>query len=263
MFRGLTLAVSNSYTAGVKSRPVRINLALRFPTRSALLSLALGLIALCPLSTSADTIALSFTDQAANLGGSSPDSTLGWAFTLSSPVVVTQLGMWDGPNQAINPNAFVGDGLLQQELVTIWTGTGTQVAQATLSAGTAATLNNGFRYVPITPLQLAAGNYTIGVFDRDGLFFDYNAVEAATVSTASGITYLGSRSAIGNVFPFGDQLQTENAYFGPNFQFTPSTNGNGNGVPETGSSMALMLAAIGTIGALRRKIASGVFGEKR
>jgi hypothetical protein len=59
---------------------------------------AVALIAWSPLQTRADTIALSFTggDTLGSLHHES--STVGWAFTISSPVRVTNLGFWDFGN---------------------------------------------------------------------------------------------------------------------------------------------------------------------
>ena len=112
-------------------------------------------------------------------------------------------------------------------------------AQGTVPSGTAATLTNGFRYVSIAPVLLPAGNYTIGAFYVAGGNFDPVAVLAATVTTASGVTYNGGRSEFGNAFPLADAFASgNNSYFGPNFQFTaPPT----NGVPDASSTWTLLL----------------------
>ena len=52
-------------------------------------ALTAALIAFCPLQTRANTIALSFTGGTAV--GIGANVTAGWAFTLSSPVLVTEL----------------------------------------------------------------------------------------------------------------------------------------------------------------------------
>src|ERR671937_1402585 len=80
---------------------------------------AVALVAWSPLQARADTIGLSFTASAVQFA--SQNSTKGWAFTISSPVLVTQLGLWDQGNNGLNTS----------HLVTIWTSTGTLVAQAT------------------------------------------------------------------------------------------------------------------------------------
>ena len=73
------------------------------------------------------------------------DATLGYAFTVSSPIRVTKLGVWDSGS----------DGLTDPHAIAIWTSTGTQLVQATIPAGTPGTLIDGFRYLPIAPFILA------------------------------------------------------------------------------------------------------------
>src|SRR5438067_7182652 len=70
-----------------------------FPLRLAPVLVLAILIACCPLQTRADTIALGFTGGA--LGARGANATVGWAFTLSSPVLVTQLGLWDFVNNGL------------------------------------------------------------------------------------------------------------------------------------------------------------------
>src|SRR5207248_9141465 len=61
-------------------------------------ALTAALIVFCPLQTRANTIALSFPGGIAV--GIGANVTAGWAFTLRSPVLVTELGLWDFPNDA-------------------------------------------------------------------------------------------------------------------------------------------------------------------
>ncbi|SRR6266487_546588 len=90
---------------------LRQNASRSFPLAPTLVTVAL--IAFCPLQTQADTIGLNSTISGA--GFSSGNSTKGWAFTISSPVLVTQLGLWDQGNNGLNAS----------HVVTIWTSTGT------------------------------------------------------------------------------------------------------------------------------------------
>ena len=194
-----------------------------------------ALMAFCPTLMRADTIALSF----APLGptANAPFLTVGYAFTLSSPILVTQIGIWDPEN----------DGLLGSSVVTIWTSTGTQEAQGTVPSGTGATLTDGFRYVSIAPILLPAGTYTIGSFSGDsGDVFRENA---SAITTASGVTYDGSRSTFFNAFPPGNILLAANGYFGPNFQFTAATT-----TPDTGTTASLFALSLTGLAFLRRKL---------
>jgi hypothetical protein len=185
--------------------------------------LALALIACGPLQTRANTIALGFTGGTSFTFGA--DVTVGLAFTLSSPVLVTDLGLWD----------FNNDGLLTSHVVTIWTSTGTQEAQGTIPAGTGATLTSGFRFVSIAPVLLPAGSYTIGGFYSSAT--DPVSI-LGLVTAASGVTYNGTRSGLGFAFPPGDVFNRPLNYFGPNFQFTTAP------TPDSGSTWALLLLGV-------------------
>jgi Domain of unknown function (DUF4082) len=187
---------------------------------------AVALVAWSPLQTRADTIAFGVSSTASISFGD--NTTLGYAFTVSSPVTVTNLGLFD----------FGNDGLNTSHAVTIWTSTGTQLVQTTIPAGTGATLTDGFRYVSIAPFQLAAGTYTIGGFYAASTDF---SLEAASITSASGVSYAGSRSAIGFTFPSGDAIAVLNSYFGPNFQFIT---GVGAPTPDPGSTWPLLLLAV-------------------
>jgi len=200
----------------------------RFSLRLAPGLFVAALIAFCPLATRANTIALSFTGT--GLVGAGPDSTFGWAFTLHSPVLLTDLGVFDFPDR-------FPPGLNESHLVTVWTSTGIQVAQGTVPSGTSGTLVDNFRYSSIAPVSLAAGNYTIGAFyisgSRDPVPF-----LATTVTTDADVTYCGSRFGFGNAFPPGDHANFPNSYFGPNFQFTAVS------APDSASTWTLMLLGL-------------------
>jgi hypothetical protein len=188
-----------------------------------------AVVACCPLQTRADAIALSFTGGSF-LGVNATNPVFGWAFALSSQVTVTQLGLFDEGNNGFNTS----------HMVAIWTSTGTLLTQVTIPSGTSGTLINGFRYVSIAPLLLTAGGYTIGEQSSTFLTTDTHAVGANSITTASGVTYDGSRSdffpfgAFG--FPAGDIFDEPNSYFGPNFQFT-----GGVPTPDSGSTWMLFL----------------------
>ncbi len=186
---------------------------------------ALALITCCPLQTRANTIAFSFAPGSYTTFTFGTDVTVGLAFTLTNPVLVTDLGLWD----------FNNDGLSTSHVVTVWTSIGTQEAQGTIPSGTGGTLTNGFRYISIVPVILPAGNYTIGGFYSSAS--DPVAIQSLAVA-ASGLTYNGTRNAAGFVFPVGDSFGRPLNYFGPNFQFTaPPT-------PDSGSTWTLLLLGV-------------------
>jgi hypothetical protein len=198
--------------------------------RCLLPAVAIALMALCPFELRANTIALSFSGATGQAAGSNI-FTAGWTFSLSAPVLLTDLGIFDSNN---------GTGLSSSHQVTLWTSAGVMEAQATVPAGTTAPLTDGFRYVSLaTPILLAAGNYTIGaLYSGPG---DAALYHASVISTASGVTYIDSRSTFGDVFPGTDAFGNIKGYFGPNFQFTSPP---ANGVPEAGSTVALILLGL-------------------
>jgi hypothetical protein len=194
-----------------------------------------AVMAVCAAQAKANTIALDFTGGARTFAPL--DITAGWAFSLTAPIFLTDLGIWDGPND----NGSVGDGLAQSHPITIWTDSGVFVTSAIVPAG-GGMLVGDFRYVSIASLFLPAGDYVIAAF-YEGEGPDPLISNADTVTTASGVTYSDSRSASGNGFPSFDSGDRPNSYFGPNFQFTT--------VPEPGLTALLMLGLVGGLFARR------------
>jgi len=166
--------------------------------------------------------------------------TYGWTFTVNTPVVVDNLGYFD----------FGGNGLSVAHDVGIWNTSGTLLDSATVPAGTAGSLQDGFRYTSAPSVLLPIGTYTIGGFDpesADGI------TVGATITTDPAITYGASRSIAGAAltFPTADVHGNANSYFGPNFTFVT--------VPEPATSALLLLGGI-TAYAVARRRRSG-FGQ--
>lgn len=207
--------------------------------RSAWRSLLLGpmlfiatVIAFLPAQIQANTIAISYRGGEALFNPHPYDATAGWEFSLSAPVLLTDLGVWAD-----------FDVLRNSHQVTVWTEAGVQVAQATVD--NSGTLTLGFVYVPLsTPVLLPVGDYVIGAFyasqfsqdDADAFF-----AKATSITTAPGVTYNESRSVLGNAFPSGDFSDNPFGYFGPNFQFT------GVAVPESSSTWMLLAISLATM----------------
>jgi hypothetical protein len=103
----------------------------------------------------------------------------------------------------------------------------------------------GFRYLSIAPVFLGPGTYTIGGFY--GAPFGDFALFHASITSASGVSYVASRSAFGFTFPTGDVQGFSNGYFGLNFQFTVPT-------PDSGSTVSLLGCALLGLAGLRRKL---------
>ena len=192
----------------------------------ALATLAASALALTPAASAATiaaSIAVSSTGNAANF-----NVTLGWAFTLEIPVLVSDLGFWDNGS----------NGLAGAQTVDIWTSAGVLKVTGIVPAGTGAPLLNSFRYISVTPVALPAGSYTIGAYSNGSP--DLVAI-SPIITTDAAVTYAGSRSAFtsGIGFPSGDTLSAPggNSYFGPNFQFTATA-------PEPASAALLGLGTL-------------------
>ena len=212
-------------------------------TKFSLLLMIVALLSLLSLQTRGDTIALSFGGMGGG-SGTTQNVTVGWSFSLNSNISVTQLGAFDANNSM--PLSGPPDGLLSDQLITLWTSTGTFITSATVPAG-GGTLANGFRYVSIPQTFLTAGNsYVISDY-YSPTNQDPNVEFFSTVTTAPGVMYGDARegSTTGNVFP--DFVLSGTGVWGPNFQFVAAT----NGVPESGSAWILMASSLGGIVLLR------------
>jgi VPDSG-CTERM motif len=229
--------MSNS-TLKMKSETPVLIVPSRFSLRLAPILVIAALIAFYPAPTRAGTIAFSITNPPTTFNVGQGQDTLGYAFTLSSQVTVTDLGFWD---QGSN-------GLGNSRQVTIWNSLGVKEAQGTVLSGTMSPITNGFRYVSIAPVVLPAGSYTIGAF-YPTLASDEAGILVGTITPASGITYGGSRAIEGDAFPPNDAFTLQNSYFGPNFQFTTTSS-----VPDTGTTCSLFGLSLAGLAFLRRKI---------
>jgi Immunoglobulin domain len=132
--------------------------------------------------------------------------TLGWQFTVKTPITVTSLGVldagWDGLNE-VHP-------------VSIWDATtGAILASANVGPGSA--LDADFSYVAVSNIVLNPGSYIIGAFY---LHFspDYVFTGVEAVTTDPSITYEEG------LFEFYDELRLPGGHasdigiFGPNFK---------------------------------------------
>jgi hypothetical protein len=210
-------------------------------------ALAVALFVCAPIGVRANTIALDFTSDPGAEQFISRDETVGWRFSVSQMITVTNLGVWDGPPIGIFNPDLIGDGLLFDHKVSIWTDTESLVATSIVPAGTSAQLLDDSRYVSIAPTQLTPGNYVIGSYWNDQRFpQDPDAFATTSLTTAAGITYGGKTFSPGDTFPLGLGGQFS-GIFGPNFQFTQA----GVNVPESGNTLFIMLASLMTLFVLR------------
>lgn len=106
---------------------------------------------------------VAYTDAGASAGTNTGNLNIGREFTVGTGgITVLELGAFDSG----------GDGLVNSHDVTLFSITGSGVTPApenelstvNVPSGTAATLNSGFRFEPITPIFLPAGNYAVVVY---------------------------------------------------------------------------------------------------
>lgn len=95
------------------------------------------------------------TDTYSNSGWG-VNTTRGWAFSVSQPIVIEELGFWDSSE----------DGLARSHPVGLWRGDGTLLASETVPAGTLAPLEGTFRWIPLTTaVALTPGEtYVVGAY---------------------------------------------------------------------------------------------------
>ncbi len=199
----------------------------------AALVFAVGFLSQCP------TLALANSIPALTVSGGSTfiwSRTLGWAFSTSSQLSVTSLGVYDSGLNGLESAVDVG----------IWrTSDQALLGSTTILAGTGSGLVGNFRYESTPSFVLDAGTeYRIGAVALTGaipFLHEGNAI------LAPELTLIGNgveESASNNVLTFPNQIYTPNPaadrYFGPNFQFASA-------VPEPGS-FTLLAAGLGMTG---------------
>ena len=186
----------------------------------------------------ADTIALSFS------GGTTADkftnSTIGWEFTISEPINVTSLGVWDEG----------GNGLADDHQVGIWhsSGGGPLVSTTVTSADP---LTNGFRYRSVSPFTLQPGSYVIGSFMPNG---NDLSIDDAQYTTQFPVTYTTNLNGPGGfTIPINAWQGYDGAHFGPNFQFVLATATAVPSLNEWGMIIFMALAGLGSLYYLRKQ----------
>lgn len=198
-----------------------------------LLSLAAfaGLALTAASANAASVAAASVTGGTTGLQGYG----VGWSFTTTSTIYVTDLGKFDTN----------GGGLSATESVGLYNfTTGDLITSVNVTNSSTQELNGGYTvyYESIPTVTLPAGNYMVVTTDIGNDSFARNV----TPTMATGITYeLGRASTSGDevLLPSAsDYTTTGSGYYGANFKFDT--------VPEP--SIAL-LAALGSLAMLRRQ----------
>ena len=157
--------------------------------------------------------------------------TKGWSFYNYSPegaISITQLGVFDSG----------GDGLANAHQIGLWSVSGTLLASATIPAGTAAPLVDGYRYVTISPVSIPRATSEVdsstayiiaaqySADDSDDLFSPFAAGMSPGVDGWSGTYPSIGWYGFGSNLPFPSLRTTPTGLEGsgrtyrePNFQF--------------------------------------------
>ena len=183
------------------------------------------------------------------------DSTpysLGFAFTLQADVVLTALGVWDAD----------ADGLPAAAQVGLWRdGDAQPLVLSTITAGTTAVLDGGFRWQALDPLAsggpmlLASGQrYVVAAYLDGGLATSIGIPDANAGLTGSGqidsrLTLVEDRFADGFfalAYPAQSDHHGGGAWLGANLQMAAVPE------PTPASLLAAGLATLGWLGRRRR-----------
>jgi hypothetical protein len=185
------------------------------------------------------------------------NANFGYDFTVgSTPLMITALGLWDGPEGPI-PTGSVGDGFVNSHVIGLWDNSGNLLAKATIQPLTVDTLVGEFRYssvlIPTNPgpvILSANTTYVLGaafLADDPDTFRTNLSGNQATFDPA--VSPGNARISEGG-FSFPAANFGPGSFVGPNAMFTLVS--NGNGVPEGGSTLLLMAAAIAPLFLLGR-----------
>lgn len=142
--------------------------------------------------------------------GSVGGDVIGWRFTVSAPMVITQLGVW---------NADQTGAIESPHQVGIWDSSQTLLTSGTVDA--TGTVAGDWIYTAVAATTLSPGEtYTIGaIYTPDDL--DYYISSATAATTHPNVTWTGSvyplAGDLGFAFPESDSASF--GRFGPNFFF--------------------------------------------
>ncbi|MEX2242922.1 MAG: DUF4082 domain-containing protein [Fimbriimonadaceae bacterium] len=166
----------------------------------------------------------------------STNMTVGWGFTLTTAMFVTDLGFWD--NTIATP-------LNHSHQVGIWDSVGTLMTSALVEVDDP--LTGEFRYHTVgAPVTLDAGTYNLGAEIMADLVIDNYFSSAASLTMLTGVTFEGARrNATGGGFSnptTAPSAPTVLGRIGPNMILRP--------VPEPATFLVL---GIGALVAMRRR----------
>ncbi len=179
-----------------------------------------GLILSFSLATSANALtaafdpAVTFAPPAGDPASLTDAGTVGWSFSLSTSRELIRLGLYNSDFSA-------------STTVAIWNNSSsTPIAQSTFTTAlTGVDMSDlgtsNFLWMTVTPLTLAAGEYTIGAFSSTDHFGAYGVTPTTTaglsIVSPSLLSFAGSLEKPTTDF----SVVYPNGFYGPNLAFTP------------------------------------------
>ena len=192
----------------------------------------------------ADPIAFTFTGGGTH-GFSDASFTAGYTFTVSSPILITELGVWDSsPGTPLDRDHPVG----------VWNAGGTLLASNTVL--TNSPLTSDFRFAALgTPLLVTPGQtYTIGAFypniGADAGTDQPLRASATGFVQASGVAFGQEEFVFDNAGLTEPSVNVPGigfADFGPNFEFAAAA------IPEPPMPLLFGAAALIVLGISRAR----------
>lgn len=171
------------------------------------------------------------------------DTTRGFSFTVSTPLLVQQLGVFDS----------TPTGLIASHPVAIWTDTGTLLTSATVAAGTGAPLDGTYRWVSTAPITLLPGHtYVVGAYLPQNNDPELNAPLNVVFDPRVSFVQARVNNTTGLTYPDSDG-QASGGQFNANFKAATAT--PVPVLPRVGA-IALVLLLLGTL--VRRMLANGM-----
>ena len=175
-----------------------------------------------------------------NVCGDVSGLTLGWAFDVTSPILVGGIAAWDSDEQAFGPDLQAG----------LWTDAGALLVSATISAASPTEDSNGngvWRGENIGPLLLTVGRYVVGLtFLNETPLAQFNTL----FTTIPEVTYVEGR--VSNLAA-NSGLNIPEAPFGPQGIFGPTLLAVVQPLPEPATLALFSLGIVGLGLAARRR----------